>query len=152
MAHCCFLITNQVKSQIVDKRTDQMKPKENKIQVQCFWLHISPALRTVLHHSVLPALSNSFSLSFLFLSNQVSFAKSDMPSSSSSFHFSVLWLIVCLIVATSPLAASFRQDGGLDFPFTLWQHQFSSPVRWCESNCTFSFSLSVNVMLGWNSQ
>ena len=127
MAHCCFLITNQVKSQTVDKCTDQMKQKQNKIQIQCFWLHISPAFRTVLHHSILPALSNSFSLSFLFLSNQVSFAKSDMSSSSSSFQFSVLWLIVCLIVATSPLAASFRQDGGLDFPFTLWQHQFSSP-------------------------
>lgn len=112
----------------------------------------------MLHHiytsanSILLALSNSFSLSFLFFSYLVSFAKSDMPPSPfflSYFHA----LIDCLSHRCDIYSRfEFPTRWGLDFPFTLWQHQFSSPMRWCESNCTFSSALSVNVILGWNSQ
>lgn len=110
----------------------------------------SQVIRIVLHHiytsvySILLALSNSFSLSFLFFSYLVSFAKSDVPSSSSFFHISILWLIVCLIVATSTLALSFRQDEGWILLLHFGSTNF--PLRWDDVKVIAHF-LSVCVWM-----
>ena len=96
--------------------------------------NFTPVIKIVLHHiytsanSILLAFSNSFSLSWPVFSYLVSFAKSDMPPLPFLLHISVLWLIVCLIIATSTLALSFWQDE--EWIFLLHFGNTNFPLRW----------------------
>lgn len=143
----CFWISSCAKDNT--KRSSRTERKQSG--GECCWSALR-FIRLVLHWPTLSCRHSHIHLASAFLSCHIfsHFLNQIFRLLFLSYFRS---LIDCLSHSCDIYShAEFSTRWGLNFFFTLWQHQFSSPMRWCRSNCTFSPSRCVNVMLGWNSQ